>query len=69
MHFEQVNRRCRQNAVPERAEANNRHPRATAQALEDFGHFLFFDFGFIDEHHGDVVANWIDALARQAFET
>ena len=28
----------------------------------------FFDRGFFDEHHGDVVANRIDALALGALE-
>jgi len=28
----------------------------------------FFDSGLVDEHHGDIVANRINALAFDAFE-
>src|SRR5438105_5052016 len=27
-----------------------------------------FDGGFVDEHHRDVVLDWIDAMARAALE-
>ena len=34
----------------------------------DFNHGSFFDCGFVDEHHGNVVADWINALALDAFQ-
>jgi len=28
----------------------------------------FFDGGFVDEHHGNIVADWVNALALDAFQ-
>src|SRR5579863_1075358 len=30
---------------------------------------LFFDFSFVDQHHGDVVTNGVHALALNALQT
>jgi hypothetical protein len=65
-----------EDAIAEGAKADHRDACAVRQALENVAHcwlylnslLLRLDASFVDQHHGDIIADGVDALALDAFE-
>ncbi len=66
--FEQCERGRGEDAVAERAQANNTNPGAVRKLLQDGHESLWLDSCLIDEHYGNIVAYGIDAVTLDAFE-
>jgi hypothetical protein len=59
-------------AIAKRTQADDGDPRAGGKALQHIFHFrkvrLLLDLRFIDQHHGNLVANRINALTLDTFQ-
>ena len=75
MRFQQRQRRRGQHAVAQRPQTDHRDPRARRQPLQQRMAFptlpdleLLFDARLVHQHHGNIVANGIHALALDALQ-
>jgi hypothetical protein len=66
--FENVERGCSEDAIAQTPQPEDGNPAAPRQTLQDAVHGLFFDFRLVDQHHRDVVANWVHAMALDALQ-
>src|SRR5215471_12914958 len=69
--LEQSERGGGEDAISQRTQADSRNSRAVWQTLQNGSHRarLLFDARFVDQHDGNVVANWIHPLAFHALES
>lgn len=67
--FKQGNARCRQDAISQRAQADNARARTSGKLLENGHGTLFFDQRLIDQHNWYIIPDGIDAMALSALQT
>jgi hypothetical protein len=72
--FEEADGGSGEDAIPKGAEANNGNSAGAFEYVRLAGHGLirsgvFVDAGFVDEHHGNFIADGVEAVAGDAAET
>jgi len=66
--FENVERGCGEDAIAQASQPEDGNPAAPRQTFQDAVHGLFFDFRLVHQHHRDVVANRVHAMALDALQ-
>ena len=64
--LQNVERGCREHAIAQAAQPQDRDPAPPRQTFQYTLHGLFFDLRLIHQHDWDVVANRVDAMALHA---
>jgi hypothetical protein len=68
--FQNVERGCGEYTISQRPQPEDGDPASRRQVFQSATHGgLFFDLRLVDQHHGDIVANGVDAMALDTFQT
>ena len=67
--FQKMERGGGKHAIAQRPQPEDRNPAPPRKIFQDACHgSLFFDSGFIHKHHGNIVANGVDAMTLHALQ-